>query len=73
MPDTTDALLREAAELMSSHAGVVRSRQSIADALVRVAEWLESYETTAAADAGSRRSVNRLFLAAVTGVVRTLP
>jgi succinate dehydrogenase/fumarate reductase flavoprotein subunit len=61
-PDTTDALLRETTELMSSHAGVVRSRQSIADALVRVTEWLESYESTAAADAGSRRSVNRLFL-----------
>ena len=61
-PDTTDALLREATELMSSHAGVVRSRQSIADAHARVKEWLDAYETTSAADAGSRRSVNRLFL-----------
>ena len=61
-PDTTDALLREATELMSSHAGVVRSRESIADALARVTEWLDSYGSTAAADAGSRRSVNRLFL-----------
>jgi hypothetical protein len=61
-PDTTDALLREATELMSSHAGVVRSRESIGHALVQVKEWLEGYEETAAADAGSRRSVNRLFL-----------
>ncbi|HET7724762.1 MAG TPA: FAD-binding protein [Propionibacteriaceae bacterium] len=62
MPDTTDALLREATELMSSHAGVVRSRQSIADALVQVKGWLDSYASTSAAAAGSRRSVNRLFL-----------
>ncbi|HSN11046.1 MAG TPA: FAD-binding protein [Propionibacteriaceae bacterium] len=62
MPDTTDALLREATELMSSHAGVVRSRQSIADALVRVKGWLDAYSSTSAAAAGSRRSVNRLFL-----------
>lgn len=61
-PDTTDELLREATELMSSHAGVVRSRQSIADALVRVKAWLGSYTTTSSADASSRRSVNRLFL-----------
>lgn len=61
-PDTTDELLREATELMSSHAGVVRSRQSIVDALVRVKAWLDSYSTTSSADAGSRRSVNRLFL-----------
>jgi hypothetical protein len=61
-PDTTDALLREATELMSSHAGVVRSRQSIADALARVTQWLGTYEKTSSADAGSRRSVNRLFL-----------
>ncbi len=62
MPDTTDALLRESTELMSSHAGVVRSPQSIADALVRVKDWLDTYEGSAAAAAGSRRSVNRLFL-----------
>ncbi|MHB1009597.1 MAG: FAD-binding protein [Propionibacteriaceae bacterium] len=62
VPDTTDALLREATELMSSHAGVVRSRQSIADALSRVKDWLDTYGSTAAAAAGSRRSVNRLFL-----------
>jgi hypothetical protein len=47
---------------MSSHAGVVRSRESIGHALVRVKEWLDGYEWSAAADAGSRRSVNRLFL-----------
>jgi succinate dehydrogenase/fumarate reductase flavoprotein subunit len=61
-PDTTDELLREATELMSSNAGVVRSRQSIADALVRVKAWLDPYATTSSADAASRRSVNRLFL-----------
>jgi hypothetical protein len=61
-PDTTDELLRDATELMSSNAGVVRSRQSIADALVRVKAWLDSYSTTSSADAASRRSVNRLFL-----------
>ncbi|MGV8850500.1 MAG: FAD-binding protein [Propionibacteriaceae bacterium] len=61
-PDTTDELLREATELMSSNAGVVRSRESIADALVRVRAWLDSYSTTSSADAASRRSVNRLFL-----------
>jgi succinate dehydrogenase/fumarate reductase flavoprotein subunit len=61
-PDTTDELLRAATELMSSNAGVVRSRQSIADALVRVKAWLDSYATTSSADAASRRSVNRLFL-----------
>ncbi len=51
-PDTTDELLREATELMSSHAGVVRSRQSIAEALARVKAWLDSYATTSSADAG---------------------
>ena len=61
-PDTTDELLREATELMSANAGVVRSRQSIADALSRVKTWLDAYTTESAADAGSRRSVNRLFL-----------
>lgn len=60
-PDTTDELLREATELMSANAGVVRSRASIAEALVRVKAWLDSYGTVAA-DASSRRSVNRLFL-----------
>ncbi len=60
-PDTTDELLREATELMSANAGVVRSRTSIEEALVRVRAWLDSY-VTVAADASSRRSVNRLFL-----------
>ncbi len=60
--DTTDALLRECTELMSSHAGVVRSRASIGDALEQVRHWLDAYATEAVADPTSRRSVNRLFL-----------
>lgn len=60
--DNTDALLREATELMSRNAAVVRSRASIGEALDKVRAWLEAYDTTMAADPGSRRSVNRLFL-----------
>ncbi|MGD7707807.1 FAD-binding protein [Microlunatus sp. Y2014] len=60
--DDTDALLREATELMSRNAAVVRSRAGIGEALQQVKAWLDSYESTVGADAGSRRSVNRLFL-----------
>ncbi len=62
MDDTTDALLREATELMSANAAVVRSRTSIQEALDKVTAWLASYEETTVADPSSRRSVNRLFL-----------
>ncbi len=61
-PDTTDALLRACTELMSRNAGVVRSRGSIAAAVELVSGWLDAYPFIAAADAASRRSVNRLFL-----------
>ncbi|MEE6294966.1 FAD-binding protein [Georgenia wangjunii] len=61
-PDNTGELLRETTELMSSHAGVVRSRESVAEALVRVRDKLSRYETLVSADASSRRSINRTFL-----------
>ncbi len=60
--DTTDALLRQATELMSANAAVVRSRASIQAALDKVSAWLEGYETSTVADPASRRSINRLFL-----------
>jgi succinate dehydrogenase/fumarate reductase flavoprotein subunit len=60
--DTTDALLRQATELMSANAAVVRSRASIQTALDKVSAWLEGYETSTVADPASRRSINRLFL-----------
>src|SRR5690606_33177483 len=60
--DNTDALLREATELMSRNAAVVRSRASIDEALAQVKQWLDDYESLMVADASSRRSVNRLFL-----------
>lgn len=60
--DNTDQLLREATELMSRNAAVVRSRASIDEALVQVKQWLEDYAALMVADASSRRSVNRLFL-----------
>ena len=60
--DNTDSVLREATELMSRNAAVVRSRASIAEALEQVRMWLRSYQETMAADPASRRSVNRLFL-----------
>ncbi len=60
--DNTDALLREATELMSRNAAVVRSRASIDEALHQVKQWLDDYDTLMVADASSRRSVNRLFL-----------
>src|SRR5699024_5353590 len=60
--DNTDALLREATELMSRNAAVVRSRASIDEALDRTVEWLQGYHDSTAADRHSRRSVNRLFL-----------
>ncbi|WP_179954768.1 FAD-dependent oxidoreductase [Georgenia wutianyii] len=60
--DNTGDLLREVGELMSAKAGPVRSRQSIAEALEQVEEWLGSYRDLVVADAGSRRAVNRAFL-----------
>ncbi|HIT76543.1 MAG TPA: FAD-binding protein [Candidatus Avipropionibacterium avicola] len=60
--DNTDGLLREATELMSRNAAVVRSRASIDEALAQVKQWLDDYGRLLVADARSRRSVNRLFL-----------
>src|SRR5699024_6754095 len=60
--DNTGELLREVGDLMSAKAGPVRSRQSIAEALEQVEEWLGSYRDLVVADSSSRRSVNRTFL-----------
>lgn len=60
--DTTDALLGHIRRLMSDKAGVVRSRASVAQAREEVTRLLAEYGSTVAADAGSRRSVSRLFL-----------
>jgi len=59
--DTGD-LLRRVQELMSAHAGPVRSAASIRAALDQVHAWLAEYERTVSADVSSRRSVNRVFL-----------
>ena len=61
-PDNTGELLRAVGELMSAKAGPVRSAKSLHEALVQVHEWLSGYEDLVAADAGSRRAVNRTFL-----------
>ncbi len=60
--DNTGELLRAVGELMSAKAGPVRSRQSIAEALEQVEEWLGSYRELVVADSSSRRSINRTFL-----------
>jgi succinate dehydrogenase/fumarate reductase flavoprotein subunit len=61
-PDNTGEMLHEVGTLMSAKAGPVRSAASIHEALVQVREWLARYETVVAADAGSRRAVDRTFL-----------
>ena len=60
--DTTAELLQSATTTMSRNAGVVRSPQTVADALAQVRAVLADYPATIAADASSRRSVSRLFL-----------
>lgn len=60
--DTTDALLTHIRRLMSDKAGVVRSRESVAEASDEIAALWAGYDDTVAADASSRRSVSRLFL-----------
>ena len=60
--DTTDDLLRRIRRLMSDKAGVVRSRSSVAEARAEISALLADYDATIAVDAGSRRSVSRLFL-----------
>ena len=47
---------------MSDKAGVVRSKESVSEAREEVTRLLAEYDATVAADAGSRRSVSRLFL-----------
>ncbi|MBI9115894.1 FAD-binding protein [Sanguibacter suaedae] len=60
--DNTGELLRATSALMSEKAGPVRSSRSIDEALAQVTEWLATYDDLVAADASSRRSVNRTFL-----------
>ncbi len=60
--DTTEEMLRRCTELMSSHAGLVRSPESVRAALEQVGQWLATYGASVVADPGSRRSVDRLFL-----------
>lgn len=60
--DTTTEAIRTASTMMSAKAGVVRSAQTVAEALALARETLAGYPDTAAIDASSRRSVDRLFL-----------
>ncbi|WP_232547647.1 FAD-binding protein [Propioniciclava soli] len=60
--DTTDAVLTHIRRVMSDKAGVVRSKASVAEAREELSALWRDYESTIAADAGSRRSVSRLFL-----------
>ncbi|QIK71069.1 FAD-binding protein [Propioniciclava coleopterorum] len=60
--DGTDELLTRIRRLMSDKAGVVRSRESVAQAREEITALLAGYEATIAADLDSRRSVSRLFL-----------
>lgn len=60
--DGTDALLTRIRRLMSDNAGLVRSRGSVERARGEIAALLASYDSTVAANLGSRRSVSRLFL-----------
>ena len=60
--DNTGELLRGVQELMSRLAGPIRSADSIREALGEVHGWLRDYGTLVAADAGSRRSLDRTFL-----------
>lgn len=60
--DTTDDLITHIRRVMSDKAGVVRSKESVAQAREELSALWRDYEETIAADAGSRRSVSRLFL-----------
>jgi len=61
-PDSTAEALSSAAALMSARAGLVRSGASIRVALDETRARLARLGETIAADASSRRSVDRLFL-----------
>lgn len=60
--DNTGQTLAEVGALMSAKAGLVRSADSVAEALRSATERLASYGSAMVIDAGSRRSVDRLFL-----------
>lgn len=60
--DTTDDLIKHIRRVMSDKAGVVRSKESVAQAREELSALWRDYEETIAADPGSRRSVSRLFL-----------
>lgn len=60
--DTTDPMIKQARQLMSTEAAAVRSPESVRRAHDQVKEWLETYADTIAADPTSRRSVDRVFL-----------
>lgn len=61
-PDNTGDLLRTIGELMSDHAGAVRSADSVAHALADVRTRLAQYNEQVVADGTSRRSIDRTFL-----------
>ncbi|NEG96492.1 FAD-binding protein [Bifidobacterium sp. SMB2] len=54
--------MKDVQELMSAKAGPVRQKDEVEAAYRQVGEWLDEYESTVSANAGSRRSVDRLFL-----------
>lgn len=60
--DNTGEALHNASSLMSDKAGLVRSPDSINEALQAATKRLAEYDQTMAIDASSRRSVDRLFL-----------
>lgn len=60
--DTTDGALRDAGADMSANAGLVRSRENLAQLLGRVRDRQEHFATSVAADPSSRQSVDRAFL-----------
>ncbi len=60
--DNTGEVLTEMGKLMSSKAGLVRSAESVHEALAAAETRLANYGESMAIDAASRRSVDRLFL-----------
>ena len=60
--DNTAQALTAASTLMSEKAGLVRSAESIDQALEQARERLTGYGAAMAIDASSRRSIDRLFL-----------
>lgn len=62
MADNTGETLTEVGRLMSARAGLVRSVESVNEALQAATTRLANYGDSMAIDASSRRSVDRLFL-----------